>query len=219
MSDAPTPIRFDPQNVMKARSVDRPQEFIIGDDLLQEPRADIRTTFFADAEKYNKTYTARLASAACQGLFLGWFYTTAKLSWYPSGILVKHKGVEVPHVERLYNWGWTMNQYMRPMTICGGISFAYVAVECAMENIQGYEKPWLNQGAGGVVAGFMTGLLRGRFDIACVTGAVLGILFTGLGYGQYRELNEPIWKKEGTYPVSHVTEETFKEQYPEYKDI
>lgn len=105
------------------------------------------------------------------------------------------------------------------MAICGVISGTYGAVECAMESIQGQEKPWWNQGVAGCVAGLMMGSLRGRIDVACTTGAAIGIFFTGLGYGQYHQINQEKWKAEGNVLVCNVTEETFKEQYPEYKDI
>ena len=144
------------------------------------------------------------------------------MAWYPDGLLYSHKGVVVPHLERLNDWGWAPRQMMRPMTICAVISSVFAGVECMMENARGapgMESPWWNTGTAGLVAGAMAGGLRGRIDVMCVTGAVTGALMTAAAFSQNSEMNRRRWAEEGRFPVSTVTEETYKEMYPEYKDL
>ena len=156
-----------------------------------------------------------------QGAIYGAAYAGAYLYFYQDMYLFGHKGVVVPHVERIENWSWTFRFFMRPMAVCAGISATYAGVELITETIRGVEgkeNPWWNNGAGGLVAGTMIGGLTRRIDYACAVGAALGILMTGIGYGQYCEMNKKNWD-ENEKPVSNVTEETFKARYPEYKDV
>ncbi|KAL7557716.1 hypothetical protein ACA910_018510 [Epithemia clementina (nom. ined.)] len=213
---------YDPQKVHKSLSVDKPEfSFELPPGYGREPvtKDDVFLQWFADEGRFNMNYGLRVAKSAAEGLFFGWFVTTARLAWAPHGIVVDQKGVQRFHAERYAGWGWTMNHYMRPLALCGGISAAFAAVECAMESIQGQEKPWWNQGAAGAVAGAMIGGLYRRVDYACSVSFVLGVVMTGLGYAQYRTINEKKWEAEGKVPVCNVTEETFKTQYPQYKDI